>query len=77
MPKLGLTSEQARQARDELFKVLSVNVQAATGLARYLAILRLNWRPLAVGAVAGALLVLVIVVAGRSAGRARRQRARI
>lgn len=74
MPKLGLTAEQARLARDELFQVLSVNVHGDTGLARYLSILRSNWRPLAVGAVGGALLVLVIVLVARLAWRGRRRR---
>ena len=68
MPNLGLTEEQARAARDELFRVLRVNVGAGSALRGAWELFLRNWRELAVGAVAGAALVLAVQAARR--GRA-------
>src|SRR5690606_9117431 len=44
MPNLGLTEEQARAARDELFRVLRVNVGAGSALRGAWELFLRNWR---------------------------------
>jgi len=78
MPNLGLTPEQAAAARDELFRVLRVNVRGGSLVERAWELLLANWLELSVGALVGATGTLALLgarAARRLAPRARRQRA--
>lgn len=74
MPNLGLTEAQAEAARDELIRVLRVNVGAGPVWQQTKELLAENWLELAVGAAVGATGVLVLIGLAGSlrAGRERR-----
>ncbi|HZW28307.1 MAG TPA: PQQ-dependent sugar dehydrogenase [Trueperaceae bacterium] len=63
MPNLGLTLEEARAARAELFTVLRVNVRGGRLMESAWELLLANWLELSVGALVGAAAVLAVLAA--------------
>ncbi len=61
MPDLGLTPEQARAAREELFAALKVDVGSGSWWQAAWQVFLRNWRELGVGALAGATGTLALL----------------